>query len=596
MMLRRSLCLIALAACALGVGVGPAAADEQNTVTHAHIKQSGSQGEAPPRSDPHIGTAAEKFKSKLDRIKKAKNDDSVGGLYLEIDGLSLGFGKIDELRRAVADFRKSGKKAYAYLESAEGKDYLVASACDAVGLPESGWLMLTGVRAEVTFYKDLFDLIGVKADMLQMGAYKGAAEPFTRSGMSKEFHDQYSSVIDDYYEHGLVGAIAASRPKLTAQEVKKLIDEGPFSARQAAKAGLIDHVAYEAGFHRAIKESLKADRLKISTDYGKAKAKAPTIADLFDLGKLFAPTSKTATLSKPGVAVVYATGVIVTGKGGGGLLGGETCGSTVMVEAIKQAEKDPNVKAIVLRVDSPGGSALASDLIWHELAHSKKPVIASMSDTAASGGYYISMAAGKIYAEPGTLTGSIGVVGGKFALGGLEKKLGVNTEIISRGANATLLSTSRPFTESERKVFGGLMREIYDQFLDKAIQGRKKAGKEMTKEKLENDLAGGRVWTGRQAKEHGLIDELGTLNDAVAGAWKAAGQPEDKEPELLILPKPRDVIDALQDALSGTDTAGSRALLGQVPGLKERLGTLEGMLRLRGEPVWLLAPYQVEVR
>jgi protease-4 len=219
-----------------------------------------------------------------------------------------------------------------------------------------------------------------------------------------------------------------------------------------------------------------------------------------------------------------------------------------------------------------------------------------MSDVAASGGYYISMAAGKIYAEPDTLTGSIGVVGGKFALGGLEKKVGLNTEIISRGANATLLSTSRPFTESERKVFGGLMREIYDQFLDKALQGRKKAGKELTKEKLENDLAGGRVWTGRQAKEHGLIDELGTLNDAVAAAWKAAGQPEDKEPELLILPKPRDLLDAIQDAVSGNDAAGSRALLRQVPGMTERLGTLEGLLQLRGEPVWLLTPYRVEVR
>jgi protease-4 len=593
---RRCLCVLALAACALGTGVRPAAADEQKTVTLAHIKLSGSLSEAPPASDPLFGTTAENFKSKLDRIKKARNDDSIQGLYLEIEGLTIGYGKIDELRRAVADFRKSGKKAYAYLQSADAKDYLVGAACDQVALPESGWLMLVGVRAEVTFYKDLFDMIGVKADMLQMGAYKGAAEPFTRSSMSKEFHAQYEGLINDFYEHGVVGATAASRPKLTADEVKKLIDDGPFSARQAAKAGLIDHVAYPSGFQDDIKESLKADRLKISKDYGKAKAKAPALTDLFDLAKLFAPPT-TPKLSKPGVAVVYATGVIVTGKSAGSsLLGEETCGSTTMVEAIKQAEEDPNVKAIVLRVDSPGGSALASDLIWHELARSKKPVIASMSDVAASGGYYISMAAGKIYAEPDTLTGSIGVVGGKFALGGLEKKIGLNTETISRGANATLLSTSRPFTESERKVFGSLMRETYDLFLDKALEGRKKAGKTLTKEKLENDLAGGRVWTGRQAKEHGLVDELGTLNDAIAAAWKAAGQPETKEPELLTLPRPRDLFDELQDMISGTDAPGSRALLRQVPGLQERLGTLGGMLRLRGEPVWLLVPYQVEVR
>src|SRR5262249_12391816 len=189
-----------------------------------------------------------------------------------------------------------------------------------------------------------------------------------------------------------------------------------------------------------------------------------------------------------------------------------------------------SVKAIVLRVDSPGGSALASDLIWNELRKSKKPVVASMSDVAASGGYYISMGARRIFAEPGTLTRSIGVGGGKVALGGLYHKVGLTTDVLSRGANSGILSSTHPFSESERQAMTALMRDVYDQFLDKALEGRKRAGKQMARADLEK-IAGGRVWTGRQALANGLVDELGTLDDAVACAPKMANMPADKEPD-----------------------------------------------------------------
>ena len=267
--------------------------------------------------------------------------------------------------------------------------------------------------------------------------------------------------------------------------------------------------------------------------------------------KLLSPP-KPRKSKQPKVAVIYATGVIVTGKSGVSLLGGgDSCGSTTMIEAIRQAEEDATVKAIVLRVDSPGGSALASDLMWNELKRCKKPIVASMSDVAASGGYYISMAANKIYAEPGTLTGSIGVVGGKLTLGGLYDKIGIKTETLSRGANANIFSTTHPFSESEKKAFLAMMHDTYDVFLDKALEGRKKAGKDMTREKLVS-LAGGRVWTGRQALANGLVDELGTLDDAVAAAWKMAGQPADKEPEILQLPKARNFLDTLMEMKSET--------------------------------------------
>jgi protease-4 len=593
MLLRRSLTAAALVV-ALAVRPLPAAG-EPSKATLAHIKLTGSPKESPVRSDPLFGLGGENFKSKLDRIKKAKEDPAVQGLLLEIDDLSVGWGKTDELRRAVADFRKSGKRAYAYMESGDTRDYLVATACDEIVMPEPGWLMLTGVRAEVTFFKDALDKIGVKADMLQMGRYKGAAEPFTRSGMSKEFRTQYESVLDDYYHRGLVEAIAASRPgkgKWTDDEVRRLIDEGPYGARRALKAGLIDRVAYLDDLPRELKAGLKKDRVEVSQNYGQAETGEVKITSPFDVLKMLNPIASMPS-GRPKIAVIYASGVIIAGKSGQSLLESEVVGSTTMVEAIRQAEDDPTVKAIVLRVDSPGGSALASDLIWNELRRSKKPVVASMSDVAASGGYYISMGARKVYAEPGTLTGSIGVVGGKLALGGLFDKAGVKTETISRGANANILSSTTPFSESERKVWAALMRDTYDLFLERVAENRRRAGKEkLTKEELEENLAGGRVWTGRQAKEKGLVDELGTLADAVADAQKLAGMPAGARPEILQLPKPKGLLDSLLDMQSDTMVPGLRAF----PELTRRVGGAGALLRLRGEPVWLLAPYQVEVR
>src|SRR5262249_38712075 len=288
---------------------------------------------------------------------------------------------------------------------------------------------------------------------------------------------------------------------------------------------------------------------------------------------------KKSTTSGPTIAVIYATGVIVSGKGGDGLLGGQAVGSTTMIEAIYQAESDKNVKAIVLRVDSPGGSALASDLIWNELRHSKKPVIASMSDTAASGGYYISMAANRIFAEPGTLTGSIGVVGGKMVIGGLYDLIGLKTEVIARGANSGIFSTTTPFSDSERKAVKGLMMDVYDQFVDKAMQGRARAGKKFDKEEFLK-LAEGRIWTGRQAKANGLVDELGTLDDAIAAAKSMAGMKKDADLELLVLPRPRNFIDMIMESRTDARIPNLQGIstIKFVPDLQKHLHSLGGLL------------------
>jgi protease IV len=569
----------------------------------AHIRLAGGLDEAPVVDDPLFGGHSENFKSKIDRIKKAQNDKSVQALLIHIDGLEIGWAKVDELRAALAEFRKTGRKAYAFLEAGEAKDYLVASECDLVCLPEPGWLMLTGLRSEITFFKELLEKLGIKADFLQMGIYKFTAEPYTRSTMSPEARAQMKLVLDDFFDHSLVGSISrsrmrAGRKKLTNAHVAHLIDHGPFTARKALNAELIDQVGYAADFENTIKRDLQG-KLKIVRNYGQEKAKEVDLSNPFNLLKLLGPSKNNFRANKDRIALIYAAGTIVSGRGGSGLWGEDSVGSSTLIEAIRQADKDPKVKAIVLRVDSPGGSALASDLIWNELTRCKKPVIASMSDVAASGGYYISMAARKIYAQPGTITGSIGVVGGKLALAGLYDKVGVRTEVISRGANSGILSTTNPFSKTERKAMENLMGETYDQFLSKVIACRAHAGKKFTRDELLK-LAEGRIWTGRQALANGLVDALGSLDDAIAEAKVQGGLSRDADTDFLILPKGRTFLDNLlegrQDTKALAQSIARLAKAANLPELSSHLRNLGGLMQLRAEPVWLISPHGLQIR
>jgi protease-4 len=567
----------------------------KKTITLAHIKLSGSMEEAPPHVDPLLGTVGETLRIKLERLEKAAADPQVNALYLEIDGLAAGWGKLEELSKAIAKVRSKGKKVYAYVESGATRDYLLGLACDEVCMPEPAWLMLVGTRIEATFYKGLLAKLGVQADFLHMGDFKSAAEPFTRDSLSEPNRKQLTAMLDDFYDHQIVGRIVAARPerKLSAAQVKKLIDGGPYTPKEALKAGLIDRVGYEDLFRDEIQKALQGDEVKVLRDYGKKKDDDIDIFSLYR--KLIFGPGKASSSRAAKVAVIYASGAITTGKSSNNPLMGETVGSETIVKAIRQAEEDKTVKAIVLRVDSPGGSAVASDLIWKELKKSKKPVVASMSDVAASGGYYISMGAKKIYAEPGTITGSIGVVGGKMALRGLYDKLGIKTEVIARGANSGILSGTDVFSASEKGRFKALMQDVYDIFVDKALEGRKQAGKQMTRDQLLS-LAGGRIWTGRQAKENGLIDELGTLDDAIAAAWKMAGEPVGKKPELLQLPKAKNILDSLLNFGGSSLSAPELRLLEKLPELHAKVRSAAALLHLRKEPVWAILPYQVEVK
>jgi protease-4 len=562
----------------------------------AHIKLSGDLDEAPVADDALFGAPAENLRIKLDRIRKAAKDDRIDALYLELKDLEIGFGKVNEVRRAIAEFRAAGKKAYAYAEELGTKEYLVALACDGVYLPESGGLNLYGLRAEVTYYKNTLDLLKLKADVLKMGDYKSAVEPFIADKMSPENREQITALLDDNFEHEVVAAIVAGRPgkKWAAEDVKALIDRGPFTARKARELGLVDGLLYDDQFEDHLKKELKADELRVQRDYAKAKAAELDFSNPFALLGQLAGSKPARASKEPKIAVIYAVGGIASGKSGADpFLGGQTVGSETMVAAIREAEKDPTVKAIVLRVDSPGGSALASDVIWRALKACKKPVVASMGDVAASGGYYIAAAGKKIYAEPGTVTGSIGVFGLKIVTGGLEEWAGMKTEVIARGKNSGVVSSTFPWSESEREAMTAIVEDIYDMFLTKALEGRKAAGKSMTRDELVK-LAGGRVWTGRQAKANGLVDELGTLDDAIAGAKRLAGIDPATEMELLILPKGESFLDRLLEGDFQFPFGSVRSDLRLVPGFDKAVRMAVPLLRTQREPAKALMPFVVE--
>lgn len=566
--------------------------DEPSSARIAHIKLSGSLDESPV-ADSLFGPPGENLRMKLDRIRKAAKDERIKGLYLDIKSLSIGFGKLNELRTAIAEFRATGKKAFVYAEELGTKEYLLALCCDQVVIPESGGINVFGLRAEVTYYKNALDMVKLKADVLKMGDYKSAVEPYLTDKMSRANREQLESLLDDNYEKEIIAGMIQARPakNWTPDQVKAVIDQGPFTAKKASSLGLVDQLAYEDQFQAIMAKQLGVEEVRITQNYGKAKGQEMDFSNPFKLLEALSPPKKPKENKEPKIAVIYAVGGINSGKSGSGnpLMGGESVGSETLVEAIREADKNPTVKAIVLRIDSPGGSALASDMIWRALKQCKKPVIASMGDVAASGGYYIAMAGKKIYCEPGTITGSIGVFGLKLVTGGLEDWAGMKTEVVSRGKNSGITSTTFAWSDSERKAMTDTIVDVYAQFIDKSLEGRKAAGVKMTREELVK-LAGGRVWTGRQAKAAGLVDELGTLDDAIAAAKKSAGIDPKQEMELLILPKGNSFLDKLADG----DVSMPFGALKMIPGTEKALKMAAPLLRTQNEPLKMLMPFNIE--
>lgn len=564
--------------------------------TYAHIQLKGHYHEG-AQSPGLLGELTETLDAAIARIDKAAGDEKIDGVILHIDNPTLGWAKMHAFRKAIGRVQAKEKKVYAWLDDASNMSYMLASGCDEVVMPEPATLMTVGVRAEITFYKKLFDLIGVKADMLRVGEFKSAAEPYSRTEMSPEFRKEMEEILDDFYKQ-LIDTIAASR-KLPADKVAAAIDAAPLTARQAKELGLIDRVAYEDELDAELAKKSEGKTFKVVKKYGRKKADTD-FSGLQGMMKMMEmmmgieqPKRKS---NNPKLAVIYASGMIMTGKSQSDFFSGEsTMGSETMIKAIRQANEDATVKAVVLRVDSPGGSALASDLMWHELERIKKPFVVSMGDVAGSGGYYIAMGADRIFADPGTITGSIGVVGGKFALSGLYGKVGITTDVISRGKNSGVLSSTHGFSDNERDAMQRLLNETYDQFTVKAAQGRK-----MDHAKLEK-LARGRVYTGSAALKLGLVDELGSLDDAIAYAKKQAGIGPDDKLEKLVLPKATSPLESLLGPLDPTETRATssalKQLLGSIsPELEENLHVLPILRAMSRERVLTVMPFRLMVR
>ncbi len=526
------------------------------------------------------------------RIDKASKDKSISGIVLDIRSPEVGRGKIEELRAAIARYRASGKKVYAQVESAMPSDYLIACACDEIVMPETGVIMLPGVHAEATFYKGLLAKAGLQADFIHIGDFKGAAEPLTNEKFSEPVRENMTSLIDSLYDD-LVTTIVKDRP-LSIAQAKEVIDTGLITAKRAKELGLIDRIAYPDTLRNELAETYRARPLVYVKNYGQKEVDTDFSGPMgaFKLMQAMMGGGASSRQAKgKKIAVVYAVGPISTGKSESSPFGGETMGSSTVAKALRDANEDKQVVAVVLRIDSPGGSALASDLIWHETQALDKPLVASMGDVAASGGYYIAMGADKILASPGTVTGSIGVVGGKLAYTGLYEKLGVTTETIERGKNSGLFSSSGKFTDSQREVVKAMMEDMYQQFTSKAAEGR-----HMPVDKL-RELAGGRVYTGRQAKENGLIDDLGTLHDAVLEAKKLAGLEKDAEVKIEVLPPPTNFLESLFGELEAErEVRIGQGLESLAPELVELARRAYGLRVMFDQPAAFVMPFELRIQ
>ena len=439
-------------------------------------------------------------------------------------------------------------------------------------LPSSP-LDLTGVASYEIFLRGALDKLGVQPDFLRIGEYKTAPSQLTDKEMSPAHREMTESINRDTYDR-LVKGIAEAR-KLTEDDVRALMDRGPLLPSEAVAGKLVDGVAYEDELDDKVPELRDGDEAVDQIEVENYRASRGFASSAFSIGR-------------PRVAVLYAVGTIVSGRGGFDATDGTLVGSDALVEEIRRIKDDSSIRAVVLRIDSPGGSSVASDVIWRELTllrrdNPSRPLIVSMGDLAASGGYYIATPADEIVAQPSTLTGSIGIYVGKFALGQGLEKIGVTTQVVTAGRNADIYSPFTPFTGEQRVRVQAFMDEFYQGFVAKVAASRKKTPAEI------DAIAQGRVWTGAQAHERGLVDHLGGLDVAIAAAKKRAGIDDDDDVEVVVYPHPRTVYEAFSDQFGGSGVTGIlSAILGRGPARAVAAATAPGRLFRRGEPLALM--------
>ena len=507
------------------------------------------------------------FLELLMTVRDAGEDPRVAGVMVRLRPLAIGWGKANELREALATVRAKGKPVLAYLElelSGGALEYFVASAAERIYVPPGAAAPVTGLLAQFVFLGGVWEKLDVDMQVLKIREYKTAGDMLSEKTMTVPHREMADALLDSLYAQ-LVDAVASGRG-LTPEAVRAAIDAGPATPAELEAAGLVD----ETRFLDELRGELLGARGAWLTraDYAAARR----------------PLPDTPPVSGQ-VAVIYGAGTVTTGESETGPTGEGTMGADTLVEAFREAALDESIDAIVFRVDSPGGSALGADLIWRaaESARGLKPVIVSMSDVAASGGYYVAAPGSRIFADPGTITGSIGVVLAKPNVRGLLAKLGINTVELERGELASMLSVNESFSPAELTRLTATMDYVYELFLERVAAGRPLDAAAV------NAVGRGRVWTGAQAQANGLVDELGGFFTAINAAKDAAGLSVDDKVGLVFYPRHKSLVERLGRAF------GTR-LFGAAPAWWQQLQRATAAWRFPAGSVLTLMPQEVSIR
>ncbi len=452
-------------------------------------------------------------------LRWLREDEQVKAVIVSIADIDAGWSRIQSLRRSLAAVRQAGKQVWVYLAEGGMREYYLASAADTILVAPAGHLMITGIAAETMFFKGALDKLGIAAQVHRAGQYKSAAEPFTRESLSPANREMLDSLLDDLYGQ-IVDDIAVARQK-SKSDVQAIIDHGLFLPREALTAGLVDHVGYEDEVESLLEAKIGPVEIIETADYQRQRSRVlrRRMLRVEDPGK---------------IAVMTVNGQIKQGESVDGGEGSRAVGSVSFASEVKEIREDESIAALVVRITSPGGSGLASDLMWHELIKTgeHKPIVISMGDVAASGGYYLALGGGKVFAEAGTITGSIGVIAGKAVLRDLYTRVGVSKDIITRGKKAALFSDYHEFSSDEQERLDFEIQAFYQDFVAKVASCRS-----LSYEAVEPN-AQGRVWSGRQAWSRGLVDEIGGLEDALREAKQRAGFAVDAQVIIERFPKP----------------------------------------------------------
>jgi protease-4 len=496
-------------------------------------------------------------------LRQAATDNRIKAVVLQPRDLDAGWGKLEEFRQEILGFKKSGKPVYAYLQSPGSHEYYLATAADKIFLSPDDSLEVKGFLLEELYFKDTLDKLGVQVQVDHIGRYKDAGDIFTKTGMSPETREVLNQVLDQIYGN-FCSTVGKARHKST-DEVKALIDNGPFLASQAKGSGLVDELAYEDQVYADLKTKVGAG----------------------DLKKI---TLRTYFHAAPGqgdrIALLVGEGDIVSGNPSNGFGSQDVISSGGFAKLIRRVREDNSVKGVILRVDSPGGDAVASDEILHELKllSRAKPLVVSMSDVAASGGYYVSMTGDSVVAYPNTITGSIGVLYVRPNVAGLYGKLGIHEDTLTRGKMAEIDSETIPLSDAAKQKLHESIEATYKAFVTKVAAARKKSYDQI------DPLAQGRVWMGAQAHDNGLVDQLGGLDEAVSLIRKKANLPPNGATNLVLYPPRRTLLEVLTESSPEAleSAAAENKLRSVLPGLPSTALLRGGMMRI--------LPYRLNVR